>query len=288
MKKKLFFLVLCTILSFNAIAGYVIRGFYTNDIPDLKNYTLTTDASGIPISASSMNTFGGGTAKNSIVIVRSDVNGATVFNISLPSDPYPLDVEVKDFHYESDGNRYVLCGSRETGLNTTAAFVAVINSNFTSMQFVQYSEAEVFYSVVANFPPIISTPLGYYLCGKIGDSGVLCSINRTTLQFTNFYETDFPWEYNKIVVKQITSNSVLLISSGRVPGYTRIGFTTFDTSFTNRNSYMWAQNTDPNSLCVVTDYPATNMLVLASSYQKILSLRPINRRIYRRIFSKCR
>jgi len=234
MKRNLFLLVFCTLLSFNAIAGYLIRGVYTNYFPDLKNYTLTTDVNGVPISAASMNTSTLNNAKNSIVIVRSDITGAYFFPIAFTSDPYPLDVEVRDFHYDREHNEYVLCGSRETDFNTTEAFVAVIDNNFTSMDFVLYPEADVFYSIVANFP-LLTVPqsFDYYVCGKSRDYGVIASINRTTLQFNNFYITDSPWEYHKIIVKKITSNSVIFVSSGRVPG-THVGFTTFNSSLGNR------------------------------------------------------
>ena len=277
MKRNLFLLFFCTLLSFNAIAGYLIRGVYTSDVPNLKNYTLTIDASGVPISAASMNSLGTGTVKNSIVIVRSDISGAYVFPIALPSDPYPLDVEVRDFHYDSENDKYVLCGSRETHSNTTFAFVAVINSNFTAMQFMLHSEANLFYSIVANFPTLsIPQSFDYYVCGKKGDYGVVASIDRNSLNFTNYYKTDIPWEYNKIIVKSTTPNSLLLVVSGRTPTYSRVGITTFDPSFMNRNSYMWYQTTEPNSLCVVADYHIHNdVVILAASYQNYLYLHPI-------------
>jgi predicted transcriptional regulator len=42
MKKNLFLFVLCILLSFNAIAGYLIKGVYTIDVPDLKNISSNT------------------------------------------------------------------------------------------------------------------------------------------------------------------------------------------------------------------------------------------------------
>ena len=139
MKKLLFFLVLFTSIHFFSTAGYIIRGITTwTPSENLKNYTLTFDASGTPIAAGSMYTsFGPGTAKNSIVIVNSISNIADIFPIALPGEPNEdYNIEVRDIHYVSYRDIYVLCGSRGVG-NNTNAFVAFMSSNFSSMQFVE-------------------------------------------------------------------------------------------------------------------------------------------------------
>lgn len=228
---------------------------------------------GVPISAASMSTLGSTTVKNAIVIVPSGSNAAYVFNVALPFESMlGTNTEVRDFHYVTELDRYVLCGSR--GGN---AFVAEINSSFTSMEFVPCSDANVFYSILANFPSGITNPLGYYLCGARGNLGVICSITPGTLQFSNFYITNEEWVYHKIITKRTAANSVRIVVSGKSPGNTRLGITVMSTLFTGMSSYMWAQNSSSASHCVVADYNADNTtVILASSYNNLLHLYPIN------------
>jgi len=256
MKKVIFILALILSVLCTAQAGHI-----TGYIPasDLKNYTLAFDGNNEPIAAATMPSLTPGW--QSIVIVRA--NAATimarVFNV--PGDE---PIEVRDFHYVND-NLYILCGAHGTG-TSARAFVATMNGAFTSMQFMEYPEANIFYSIWGDSP----VTLDYYVCGKKGDNGVIASVSRSTLNLTRLYQTN-KWEYHKIIRKEYTSRFIV---SGRDPACTQIGYAAFDASFTSVNAYYWAQNTEPASLCVVSDHTFVTKIVLASSWQNIVTLSP--------------
>jgi len=276
MKKQLFFLVLIMSILCPSMAGYRVRGINTFVPPqNLKNFTLTIDNGGIPVSAGSMYTNDGiGTGLNTIVIISSDplINPSFAFPIDFLTSGQNFNMLVRDFHYDVHNNKYLLCGAREIGASSRA-FVAEIDGSLSIMTYVEYTEADVFYSICV---PDIQM-LDYYVAGKRGNYGVVASVNRSFLQFTNFYTTNIEWEYHKIIAKPGFNTPIpTLVVSGRSPGYTRIGFTTFDTSFGSRNSYMWAQNTEPRSQCVVcTELVGINNIVIASSYQNKITLNPV-------------
>jgi len=279
MKKLLLFLIFIIYFIFNSFCGYEIRGVYINYIPELKNYTLTFDENGVPIAAASMSTTGSSTVKNAIVIVRSGSNTVTtVFTIVLPYESLlGSNIEVRDFHYVASTGKYILCGSR-----AESAFLAEINSTLTTMRFIECPEANVYYSVLANFPTNIPNPLGYYVCGVSNSRGVICSIDPSTMLYTNFYTTNItPWEYNKIITKRTGSGSVSIVVSGRggtdITGYTRLGFTVMNTLFGGMVSYMWQQSSETASHSVIADYYSDNTTtILASTYQNRISFHTIN------------
>jgi len=262
MRKLLLNFVLIVSVPFIAQAGYVIRGISVNnpDVNNLMNYTLTIDGNDSPIAAGTMHAIVYGSGRNSIVIIDASNSIATYFPI-----PY-YDIEVRDFH-RVIGNEYVLCGSCNTG-QTVNAFVAVIDGTFTTMDFYEYSEADMFYSICADIPT-----LDYYVCGTNGDKGVIASINRATLQITNMYETIPDWEYHKIIAKRNTDNTLHFVASGRTPDCTQIGCTVLDPSFNSKDSYLWAQQTELDSHCVVSnDLLVDKSIILASSYQNMVTL----------------
>jgi len=276
--KKVFILPLILSIFFTAQAGYVIRGIDTNLPPyydDLKNYTLTFGPDGMAISAASMHTMSTpGTGKNTIVIIRADDPWARLFpitNLAVPG--LPNDVEVRDFHYDKNNDVYVLCGFRRSSLGTNA-FVAVINGG--TMQFMEYPVVDMFYSLCDPNNPVLGD---YHLCGKRGDRGIIASVDRGTLHITDFYVTNEEWEYHKIIAKSsglIAPDMFFFAASGRNPKCTHIGFTTLNLSFAPVNSYMWAQPTDPRSLCVIIDDPMeNNSVILASSEENTAILNPV-------------
>jgi len=280
MKKIFLFSSLIMSIFVTVQAGFLIQGIsITLPSEDLKNYTLTFRDDGTPISAASMHSsiYGSGIGKNSIIIIQSDVSGAYIFPIAPLSAPnIPNDIEVRDFWYDKRNEVYVLCGSRRSSLGTRA-FVAVIDDLFSAMQFQEYPEANVFYSICNPNMPTVSS--NYYVCGKSGDRGVIASVHRGTLHFTNFHVTDIPWEYHKIFANPLgagTPLSPLFVVSGRDPRCSQIGFTVLNAMFTQINSYRWAQTTDPQSHCVVSDEGlGIRSVILASSYQNIVTLFPI-------------
>jgi len=148
MKKLLLLIVFIMSILCSVRAGYVIMGIETNDpyYSDLMNYTLTFDASGTPIAAATMRANSAyGTGRKCIVIVDAINQNTIVFPVSLthlPSADY--DIEVRDFHRV--GNNYLLCGSRESG-GRISAFVAIIDGTFWTMDYIEYPEAEIFYSL---------------------------------------------------------------------------------------------------------------------------------------------
>jgi hypothetical protein len=279
MRKLLLFLTLFMSFSFTVMAGYVIRGIpITPPSDDLKNYTLTFDQNDEPISAASMHTtLAPGTGKNSIVIVQANFSGAYLFPIMLVYDPnLPNDLVIRDFHYDWDNDNYVLCGSRQLG-SVTSAFVAVINATFTLMKFFEYTGADMFYSICNPNPPSpIPAFSQYYLCGTKSNHGVIASVDIGTLQLTNLYTTTTEWEYHKIIVKYNAYIAPSFVASGRTPDCDTIGFTALNSLFTPINSYMWEQNTDPKSHCVVSDdVLVNNTVILASSYQNVVTLNSV-------------
>jgi len=279
MKKLLFFTMLIFSLCFTANAGYVIRGIpLPNLSADLMNYTLAFRGD-VPIAAASMHSsiYGSGTGKNTIVIIQSDVASAYLFPITFGAvSGLPNDIEVRDFHYDQIYEVYVLCGSRRSPLGTHA-FVATIDVSFLNMQFMEYPEANMFYSICdPNIRPVLSN---YYLCGTRGDRGVIASVDRGTLQLNIFYVTEIAWEYHKIYANPHSSGTPLspfFVVSGRDPLCTHIGFTTLNTIFTPMDSYRWEQRTERASHCVVSDdILQSNTIILASSYQNTVTLNPV-------------
>jgi len=185
--------------------------------------------------------------------------------------------QVRDFHYISQTDMYVLCGSRGTGSNARA-FVAIMPGTFNSMRFMEYPEASTFYSIWGDHNLL----LGFYVCGIKNDNGVnygvIASVNRTTLQLSNLHKTVNNWEYHKIILKINTGGIPLrFVVSGRNTEGSRIGYTEFVPNFSSINAYQWAQNTDPASLCVVSDYVLENdKVILASSRSNIVTLTPVS------------
>ena len=266
--RRLLFLTLSMSMLLTAQAGYVIRGISVNhpNAENLMNYTLTFDGSNNPIAAGTMHTsFAFGSGRNCIVIIDANSSGATAFRI-----PW-YDIEVRDFHRIAD-DEYVLCGSRRIDDSEDCAFVAVITSGFTVMDFYEYPDATMFYSIWAETYPA----LDYYVCGTHKEEGVIASIDRTSMLLTNFYITDMPWEYHKIIAKRNTDGLLRFVASGRTPDCTQIGFTAIDPSFTTIDNYAWAQNTEPDSHCVVSDDVLNNnTVILASSYGRYVTLNPV-------------
>ena len=277
--KKIFVLALILGIFCTAQAGYVTKGINTF-IPlyDLKNYTLTLDGNG-PVSAASMyTTLGNGLGRNSIVVIPVTSLSGTYFPVPfLSGSEENFNMEVRDFHYVSSNNTYVLCGSRETA-SYSRAFVAVIDGGLNAMFYNEYPEADMFYSIWAENSGLPLPPADYYVCGKSGDHGVIASIDRSNLIFTNLYITDDDqrWEYHKIILKGNTAANLRFVASGRTPDCDQIGFTVLNSSFTAINSYVWKQMTNKLSHCVVSeDVLASNAVILASSYQDIVTLNPV-------------
>jgi hypothetical protein len=281
MKKNSLFIILIMSILVKLNAGYVIHGIYLVDpLDDLKNYTLTFHKDYGPIAAVAIHTsFASGSGLNSIAIIPSDNSLlATVFPIAFLTGPdINFDVEVRDFHHDKTNDVYVLCGSRQIG-PVARAFVAIVNSNLSQMRLYEYSEADMFYSIWVDYPTSAGIDPGwdYYACGTSGNQGVVCSIDRNSMQFSNFYITETDWEYHKIIAKQNTDYSLYFAASGRNNKYTQIGFSTFDPQFSAILAYEWVQNTDPESHCVVSeDILLNNSVILASSYQSAITLNPI-------------
>jgi len=241
MRKILVLLSMVICFVFSANAGYYISAIHSTNINynDLMNYTLSFDASGKPIAAASMHsTSASGNGRNSIVIVPSNfLFPAHIFPFVLANEPPTQNIEVRDFQKVTD-DQYLICGSWQRGSLTTA-FVAVVYNNFERMGFYEYPEADCFYSI---WPGNISLAWlhDYAVCGVKGNKGVVGSLDITTLSLNNFYITEYPWEYHKIIFKKNPDgHSGVFVVSGRSPDRETIGFTTIDPSFTQRNSYAW-------------------------------------------------
>ena len=278
MKKLLFFLVFSVSIFFTAYAGYVIRGINVSfSLNNLKNYTLTIDGDGNPRAAASLHTnLGISMGRNTIAIVPSYYSPFPVpcFPV-FPNLEEDFDIEVRDFHYVSSNDTYVLCGARITSSHSYA-FIAEIDLNafpVPSMNYMEYSEADIFYSLcVPN-----NSSLDFYVCGNRNDLGVIASIDRLNLNFTHFLITnEWKWEYHKIIQHPTNAITPTFIVSGRDPECTQIGFTIFDLSFSSSNSYYWAELSEPDSHCVVCNHSTENdKIILASSYQSIVTLYPV-------------
>ena len=266
--KKLLFSILIVSIFFTAQAGYMIRGIYTVPPVDLKNYTLTFNENGEPVAAASVIDHAG---IHSIVIVNANSNAARIFHADA-IDGVNLPVEVRDFHCSKTDEQYVLCGYRGTAANRHA-FVATVDMVLSVMLFMEYPEADVFYSIWADdIPPTATHHLDYYVCGKEGYNGVIASVDRTTLRLTHTYKA-VNWEYHKIILKE---NILSFVASGRNPDCTQIGFTEFYPRFNSINSSRWPQATEPTSLCVVSDDAlGANRVILASSNLNIVTLNPV-------------
>jgi len=275
--KKLLFSVLIMSVLFTAQAGFIIRGIDLIWDPDanFRNYTLTFDGSGNPISVGSVHTtFGTDMGRNSILFVNANTNAATVFLISnLFGDS---NIEVRDCHFFSNENRYVLCGSRQIGLNPSHAFVAVVDGGLSSMQFVEYPDVSIFYSVLPEM--VFSTPMFYLFCGTKNNHGFIVAIDPIFFQMGMSHETSDPWEFHKIIAKRYGNGSISrLIASGRNPERTLIGFIVINLTGSARPlCYNWYQSTNLASLCVVSDYVLENdKIILASSSRNQLILNPV-------------
>ena len=269
MKKTLFFLALIVSVLHVSQAGYLIRSLTSTWTPpdNLQNYTLAFDGSGNPIAAAST-IFAG---NNSIVIVHANSNVAHFFPVNTDAN---LPIEVRDFHRISTQDAlvaYLLCGSVGTG-STAHAFVAVIDGGFLNMQFMEYTEASVFYSIWSG--SINATSIGVYACGKKDSDGIVASINISTLSIINSYKTEH-WEYHKIIAKG-SMLSLRFVVSGRSSNCLEIGYTEFTPTSPPSFNYHWEQDIEPTSLCVVGDYMMENdQVILASSHHNIVTLTPV-------------
>jgi len=253
-----------------ANAGWRVRGIDATNInfDNLMNYTLTFDGNGTPIAAATMNdvTLSLGFERNCIVIIYENSTTARVF----PIQP-GYDIQVRDFQIVTD-DMYVMCGSRKTDVDVRS-FIAVVTNNFNDMQFFEYQEADMFYSIWAN-----NSAMDFYVCGTKGDFAVIASVNRGTLQLANLFISKEPWQYHKIIATKSDVSKPTFVVSGRNPECTEIGFTTFDAGFNpaNIDSYKWEQQTEPASLCVVSeDLLMLNSVIVASSYDKRVTFNPV-------------
>ena len=256
-------------------AGYVIRGVSLLVRPDgLINFTLTFDGNGEPLSAGSMHSpLGSGMGKNSIVIVHADPPlGDHIFPLVF-ADGF-FNIEVRDFHYVGYAHKYVLCGHRRTNFGTYG-FVAEIDDSFLSMRYTEYPEATTFYSIWAPPSLIVPTYWNYYVCGIKDNYGVIASVDNISMQITSLYKTTIPWEYHKIISKRDENNKQYFVASGRKPECDSIGFTVLDPVYSTSRNYIWEQSTEPDSHCVVSeDVLVAGKVILASSYQKRVTLNP--------------
>jgi hypothetical protein len=116
----------------------------------------------------------------------------------------------------------------------------------------------------------------YIVCGVRGDRGVVGSLDINTFSLTNFYQTEIPWEYHKVILKKNPDgHSGIFVVSGINPNRDSIGFTTIDPLFSPINSYAWEQKTESLSHCVVGDYLGINYgIIVASSYKDMVTLSP--------------
>jgi hypothetical protein len=268
MKKILLLLVLTMSLLATAHAGFNIRGIDTSDAPDnLKNFTLALN-NNEPISAGAMYTIdGGGIGRNSIVIIPADTNvSATYFTFTFGPDE-EFSFEVRDFHYDATNNLYILCGSRENDIDTFA-FLAVINIASATMDYYEYTDADIFYSMCAPNDYLSD----YYVCGKSGNYGAIASISKNSLQFTNLFITDYEWVCHKIIENPSNSIEPRFAISGRNPEGTLVGYTAIDPSFTLGVTYFWDQLSELDAHCVVCVDVTDNNIILATSHQNRVTL----------------
>jgi hypothetical protein len=245
------------------------------------NYTLALDDTDNPIVAASMfTTWGGGYGRNTIVLVWPGITPGPIsypcFPISFPAIPNDyFNINVRDFQYIPAFNKYVLCGSRETE-TYSRAFFAVIEGNFTAMEYNEYPEADIFYSLWAD-DATYPTALNYLVCGSSSRYGAIASISHIDLSLSGLSTTNIAWEYNKIIAVSPYQHYPRFVVSGKDPGCTQIGFTAFDYHFSTINNYVWEQLTEPASLCVVGNHITnSNRIIIASSYQASLTLNPID------------
>jgi hypothetical protein len=256
-----------------ANAGYIIRGINTPSLSKyMKNYTLTFNQHGEPVAAGTM--IYPDTQEHSIVIVGADTNRAYVFPILI--EDKNLIMEVRDFHYLPVSKQYILCGS--CGEKFTRGFIAIVDDNFNFMTFWVYEDADMFYSIWAEELPNPYNILDYYVCGIKGGSGIIASIDRSNMQYTNFLSAKkaADWHFHKIITKLNSDSSLYFVASGRNSLCTQIGFTTFSPKFVKVVSYAWDQQTEPASHCVVSaTFEFDNKIILASSFKNCLTLNPV-------------
>jgi len=183
MKKTLLFFVLIFSLLASTKAGYFIKGVNVS-ISNLKNFTLTIDGDGTPVSAGSMHT-GSGSGLNNIVLIYANTQDGVRFPLSFGGSDENFDIIVRDLHYYNGG--YVLCGARITE-KYSVAFVAEIydDGNGLAMNYIEHPEVSIYYSICIPACPL----LNYYACGKSGNSGAICSIAKSSLQLTNFTQQE--------------------------------------------------------------------------------------------------
>jgi len=258
MKKIFLFSSLIMSIFFTVQAGYVTKSLAAVVASSpLENYTLTFDGNGEPVAAASM--LDPRTRAYKIVVVQANHTTAYIFHVNFEDDTLPI--KVKDFHYEAYSDNYILCGSRGSH-----AFVAVIYSGFSYMRFMEYPEASIFYSILES-----SSLTDYYVCGSKDGDGIIGSVNKIFLHLTSLYTT-VNWEYHKIILKEAP---LRIVVSGRDPACTYIGYTMFTPTLLPVH-YRWEQNTEPASLCVVSDNMLeNNQVILTSSYQNLVTLTPV-------------
>ena len=269
MKKLLFVLTFILGVFCTAQAGYLIRKITGTNVQGFKNFTLTLDNADEPVSAGSM-IYGG---YHSIVIVRANLlTTANIFQIPIDNCS---DIEVRDFHYLEYNDTYLLCGAITIN-QISSAFVAVINRG-VRMDFMVHPEASIYYSIWGGNFPISGIPaLQFYACGANGSQGVIARIDRVSLQLTLLHKTDIDWEYHKITAKKVSDILVVIVASGRDPECRYVGFTTINIPGTAALNYYWEQRTEPASHSVFcNDIFTNNTIVLASSYQTVLTLNPV-------------
>jgi len=271
MRKYLFIVALITGIAFTAQAGYVVRGIpnANQHYNNITNFTLTLNNEE-PVVAGSMHySFGHGSGRNTIVIIGADPYFPNVhFPLTIGDDDEEFNVEVRDLHYDKDSDKYVLCGARKNDV-ISHAFVAEIYGSPLDLHYMEYPEADIFYSLCVP----ANSLLGYYVCGKSGSYGVIASVGRGNLQFTGFVITNNQWVCHKIIAKPDNSANPRFYVSGRNPGCSLVGFTMINLSLTSGTTYYWVKSSEPESLCVVADHNLDNTKIfLASSNQSVLTL----------------
>jgi len=271
MKKLFIILVFSASVSFNAQAGYVVNGILANNVEfrDLINYTLTFK-DGVPYAAASMHDINGVvTGRNCIVIIEAiqNIQDATYFPIQWYDD---IDIIVRDFHYDKESDLFLLCGSRQKG-NDFHAFVAEIYGGLSQMRYMEYPEADIFYSICVSK----NMSLDYFVCGKKGLYGVVASIDRSSLDFNNLFITDNRWEFHKIIAKNdVGTANPRFIVSGRSTEYPQIGFTVISPNFVPLpTTFYWNQSSSGESHVTLCDnYLDNTKVVMASSVNQSVTL----------------
>jgi len=271
MKKLLLFATFSICFLISVQAGYIIRSINIPVAPEyLLNFTVTVNAYDEPVSAGSMTH--PITGVNCIFFVDTVPNiDASLFPILLNNENLPI--QVRDLHYIANSNTYVLCGSRGEGVHARG-FIAIVDGDINVMDFYEYEDVSVFYSIWAEELPS-PYPVDYYACGVKESYGIICSVDRTTMDFNNFASTIkvTDWENHKIILTKNKEEKLHFVVSGRNTTCDVVGFTIFDPQFNFIDTYAWKQRTERESHCVVTEYLRDNYdVLLASSYQNVVTL----------------